>query len=474
MLIIVIGRFFQIILAFLTVKLATTLLTPAAYGQMSQLVALTSGFTLVLVNPVGMFINRRLHTWELQGKVPQYFMRYGLYLLLICFFSAFFISVVNYFSPIIDGMHVIWIIIIVCLSLFFNTANQTFIPSLNLLDFRNWFVVLTLATLIASLILSVFICYILAAAPEYWQLGQVLGQAILGIVAGIIFFRLLKPAVVQPHSSHTSSGLVTLITFAWPLAFSVGLTWLQSQSYRFTVSNEVGLTALGLFVAGYGISAAIIASFESVLTTYFLPKFYRQIASNDNQQQIQAWQQYAEAVLPALLLTSAFIIGFAHELTQILLGSKFQAAWSFVIWGAFAEAGRVIVATYAFIAHARMKTYSLLLPNLIGAVSALILLKLLTPLFNIEGVGIALTGASAVVILAMHIILRKQLPITLPWQALAKALLYIVGIMALLLLANLLFGATISVWEALIKLAGFGLLYLVSVYGLIYKTIKVS
>jgi O-antigen/teichoic acid export membrane protein len=114
---------------------------------------------------------------------------------------------------------------------------------------------------------------------EFWLLGLLLGQIIFAIIGTQIFFRKLQP---QAHANFPGrSHLHTLFCFAWPIAICVGFNWLQTQGYRFFVGDSVGLVALGLFVAGYGISVGVIAAFESVMTTFFLPYFYKTISNNN-------------------------------------------------------------------------------------------------------------------------------------------------------------------------------------------------
>src|SRR5580698_3094950 len=58
-----VGRGAQFLLALATVRVGTTLLSPAEMGRVSLVVTTTGFFIFLLVNPVGMFINRRLHSW---------------------------------------------------------------------------------------------------------------------------------------------------------------------------------------------------------------------------------------------------------------------------------------------------------------------------------------------------------------------------------------------------------------------------
>jgi len=474
MLIIFLGRLGQILLTFLTVKLATTFLSPSGYGQMSLILAVIAGFNSVLINPVGMFVNRRLHGWVDAGTVKKYFINYAGYLLLVILIATIVIIVLQNTIGLVVGVLTSWLVVIIGISLLFNTANQTFIPSLNLLNFRIWFVVLSLITLLASLLLSLFFAYIFQANAEYWLFGQVLGQAFLGVVSGVIFFRVIKTVKVKEPIAQLKSQKQwsAMFLFIWPLAVAVGLHWVQTQSYRFIVGKTLGLSSLGLFVVGYGVSASIIASYESVLTTYFLPLFYRRVSLDDRSIQSRAWLRYASAVFPTLFLTAFFIICFSQDICKILLGPNFQLAYHYVIYGALAESGRVIVATYSYIAHARMKTYKLLPANITGAIIAPTLIFLLTPHFGIKGAGIALVIASASLVLVLRITLNKQLNISFPWKEMFKAIIFCLILCSLFLIANVLFKPAVNIWEAMLWVGAFGFVYLFFVYKLLSELLQ--
>lgn len=180
---------------------------------------------------------------------------------------------------------------------------------------------------------------------------------------------------------------------------------MQGQGYRYIIDDQLGLSQLGLFVAGYGISAGIIAAFESVLTTYFQPRLYRDVSGANPTQQAQAWHRYAAAVIPSLILTVALIMILAPELTRLLLGENFQSAANFLIWGALAEAARVLMGVYSLIAHVHMRTRWLIMPNIIGATLSITLSALLIPIMGAAGAGVGLIVSGFSVVIVMHIFL---------------------------------------------------------------------
>lgn len=396
-------------LALAMMRVATMLLSPEEMGKISLVLTTTAFFALFLVNPVGMFINRRIHAWKANGAARYYLTRYASYLLLVAFIASIALTALYLMGLVDFGIPFGWLIFLVCSSLIFNTINQTAIPSLNLLGDNRRFVLLTLLTLAASFACATFIVKTNQPLAQYWLLGLLLGQSLLAIIGCKILFSHLKTAKnIEQYPLIQKQHLRALFSFAWPVAIAAGLGWVQGQGYRYILGGQLGLAQLGIFVAGYGISAGIIAGIESVLTTYFQPRLYRDVSLNqDPDSYAQAWQRYASAVIPSLVLSVALIAILAPELTKVFVGKDFQSAVDFVIWGAIAETARVLMGVYSLIAHIYIRTHWLILPNVVGAMVAMICCVLLIPNFGELGVGISLAVSGAVVVVLVHYLLAR-------------------------------------------------------------------
>lgn len=409
MITIIFGRAAQFLLALAMMRVATTLLSPEEMGRVSLVLSTIAFFALFLINPVGMFINRRLHAWQASGVARHYLIRYANYLLLVALIASTSLPLFHMTGVVNFGISIGWLIFLVCGSLLFNTISQTSLSSLNFLGDSGKFVLLSVATIAASFACATLLVQAVQPSAQYWLLGLLLGQTLLGVLGTkILFARLNKPGVLHAPPVIHRRHLHVLFSFAWPVAIAAGLGWVQGQGYRYLLEGQLGLAQLGLFVAGYGISAGMIAGFESVLTTYFQPRLYRDVSMNHPVKQAQAWQRYAAAVIPSLLLTVALIVMLAPELTRLFLGENFQTAADFVIWGALAEAARVLMGVYSLIAHVYMRTRWLILPGLIGAILAIILCALLIPGFGAAGAGMGLALSGFAVVATMHIMLARQ------------------------------------------------------------------
>lgn len=459
MITIIIGRAAQFLLALIMMRVATTLLSPAEMGRVSLVLTTIAFFALFLVNPVGMFINRRLHAWQANGLAKRYLIRYVTYLLLVVLIAAIGLPLFYKTGLVNFGISIGWLLILVCGSLLFNTINQTSIPSLNMLGYSKSFVWLSLATLATSFVCA-FLLINMQPTAQYWLLGLLFGQIIFALLGTqVLFAKLHTTEKLHVLPTIGKRHVKQLLNFAWPVSIAAGLAWVQGQGYRYLMDSQLGLSQLGLFVAGYGISAGIIAAFESVLTTYFQPRLYRDMSMANPDQQAQAWHRYAAAVIPSLILTVALIIILAPELTRLLLGENFQSAAHFLIWGALAEAARVLIGVYSLIAHVHMRTRWLITPNIIGATLSITLSALLIPVMGAAGAGVGLMMSGFSVVVVMHILLVKWVVGGMQIRTMLKAVAFSIALWGVALSFRQLMDSTS--WMAVLGVSAvIGSLYL--------------
>jgi O-antigen/teichoic acid export membrane protein len=399
-----VGRAAQFLIALATVRIATTLLSPVEMGRASLIVTTTGFFVFLLINPVGMFINRRLHAWHAQGVGRQHLLAFGGYLFGVAAIAAVCLPLLKVSGAADLGLPLGWQIALVCGSLIIYQINNTAVPLLNLLGYGSAFIVLSIATVAASLIFAASLAWLVLPAAQYWLLGIMVGQAAVGLLGtNMLFHRLHEPAGKHHGITIDRRRVATLLGFAWPVSVAAVLGWIQGQAYRYLLGGELGLSTLGLFVVGYGISIGIISAFESVVTAYFQPRLYKDVSNGDSLGQSKAWSVYGRAMIPSLLLTAVLVVVVAPELSRLFLGRQFQSAAKYVAWGALADVTRAIVAVYSLVAHVKTRTKWLVMPNLIGAAISIGLCLVLIPRIGAVGVGLSLALAGIAVVATMHI-----------------------------------------------------------------------
>lgn len=428
----VVGRGVQLFLLVVTMKVGTTLMSPDEMARIFLITSAVNFYAMLLLNPVGMFIGRRLHSWNVDGKVGIY-IRYYWYYLFLCSLIAVGSLAVCVGGGFLDfHTNINWTLSLVGCTLIISTSNLIVIFGLNLLGFRGYYVYLTLASTFTSLVSSVFLVELFGRRAEFWLVGALIGQLLIGLVGSLIFYRKLNVFVNegQLKIGITPEKIQVIWSFTWPILICFGLVWVQTQSYRFFMESELGLVKVGMFVAGYAVSSGIISGFESVLTTYFQPAYFRKLADADRVEQGNAWSTYANSVLPSMLLVTFLVIALAPELTRMLLGRGYSESAQFVIWGAAAELARVASGVYGLIAQARMKTKILLLPNLVGGGVAIIMICLLMPKYGSVGVGWALALAGVGVFVSTFVSTRDEFLTTLQFKSIRYSIL--IGLLLIL------------------------------------------
>lgn len=422
MLAVILGRVAQFLLMLALLKISTYLLAPSEMGKMALVSSTIAFVSLFLVNPVGMYVNRQLHVWNTYGLIRHYLNYYWLYILLLGIVSAIILGGVNYFGWVDSHIGTHFLVAFIFLTLFFNTINQTSIPSLNMLGFRNSFILLSIATVLLGMLIALVLVYFYGRSFEVWMFGILAGQALLALIGTKIFYSKIKQPLIKHYTKINFANIKTVFAFSWPVAVAVGLTWFQSQSYRFFIEHFFGLPTLGLFVAGYGISAGIIAAFEAVFTTYFQPIFYQKVSASKAGDELLAWNAYAAAIIPSVVLLFFIITALAPKLTNLMLAVGYQASAKYVVWGAFIEIFRVIANVYGMAAHAKKDTKMLIFPNFVGATLAVGLIYCLIPLMGIQGIGLALAIAGLSVVLVLHAWMSNKFPLALPYNQIIKAI----------------------------------------------------
>jgi O-antigen/teichoic acid export membrane protein len=465
------GRLTQFILAFVTIKVMTTLLNPEQVGNYYLMLALISGILFLFINPIGLFINRRINSWERSHLIRQYMFLYLMYLLIVALISSLIsIYLINiYFEFKISSL---WVGVLISSSVFFNTINTTAIPSLNLLGHPIKYITLIILTVLFSLIFATLFVYNFETSFNYWFSGIVFGQLFVGIIGVIILYANTSGEInFNTKDILTIPKLRNLISFFWPISLSASFAWLHFQSYRFIVDNYLGAYELGIFVAGFGIGLSLIASAELMLTSYLLPKFYRSIEISDDIKKSKAWALYSGTIIPSLLVMGCLITILAPELTKIFLGPEFQSAVNYVIWGVLCEICRVIFGTYSLMAHAKMRTDWVIVPSFIGAIIAISFSIFLINRISIHAVGISMFTAGIISIVSLHIYMSLNIPINLNYRKLLMTLVFAISLYFLDIFIRA-YTPLNDIFYEICLVSLYLIIFLISQYFLLYKTIK--
>lgn len=389
------GRVLQILIALATMRLMTKLLSGAEVGNIYLILSMAAYFSLVFLSPVGLYMNRRLHKWNQEGNLLNYFACYNVYVMLVSLAAVPLLLLArNYFGA-GSGLGAAALCSLAAAYIYCGTWNSTVIPALNMLNYRRSFVAFSTGTLLLGLAASVALVKIYQASAVLWLLGQVAALLVFALAA--LAYLLLKikdkpePGYIWACLKEPKLGGV--IKFSLPLLFSAFFMWLQNQSYRFVVERYLGLEFLGTIAVGLSIAAAIAAAAESLAQQIYYPIYYSEINTQDGEARRQAWNRMAGMMIPLYLLLTVFVSFLAWHLVNILVDPKFRAAWIFTVFGAWVEFARITTNILASVAHSEMRTDSITRPYMYGG------------LFTVAGIFLAARSAAYVYLVPAALVL---------------------------------------------------------------------
>jgi len=368
--VIIIGRFFQALLGVAALRIMTAVLSPAQAGSMFLILSFVTGFAFFFINPVGMYINRRLHAWQAGGIIMPHFSGFNIYVFLISAAAVPITLVVKKISGAGSDLPGLSFALTVSAYLYFNTWNMTLVPALNMLGYRIPFVVFSVLTIGIGLLLSLLVSIKISATAFSWLSGQIIAMFLISLAAACSLCKNTKENfsgfIKFQLGSINKEAVRDVAAFALPLAGATLFMWLQNQGYRLIVEMKAGAEFLGYLAVGLGIAASLAAVAESLVQQIYFPAFYKQISSGGPEERKNALAELSEKTLPVYVILLFFTVSLASQLTGLIVAPKFRDAAKFVAFGALIEFFRMAANIISSAAHAEMRTKMLIKPYVAG------------------------------------------------------------------------------------------------------------
>lgn len=366
--IILMGRIFQVLIAFVTLKVVTNYLSSANVAYYFLFLSLMNYFGMALISPAGQYVNRQLHLWKEEKVVLNRLFNHGLYILgvsLLAIPLVFFASTLG----LLEGLSGWELSLMMGLAVFSNTLITTLVPTLNMFNYRLSFVFFTVAWLLLSLLLSILFIWWIGENVFLWFAGQIISQLFFSVVAIWFFKKHLRESFSISNSLSILSWAKTkqVFHFAFPLLISTFLLWMATDSFRFILEKTHGLEYVALFSVGFAISQRFSYAIEAIAQQVYYPDYYAKMNAPTLEERSQAWQKMFYSSLPLYILTTLGTVVLAPWLIRFFSGPQYLSAVPFVVGGAIFNLFRKIAATFSMLAHSERKTNLLMLPYFVGA-----------------------------------------------------------------------------------------------------------
>ena len=399
------GRIAAALMALVTIRAATTFLTPEQYGVLALLITVQTFCGLILVNPVGQHINLHTHAWWDDGTLIARLKRYRRYIFAVSLIGC---VVVVGTGKYLSVEQVLWRAIAIFIMVAAGTWNATLISLLNMVGFRAASILWTMITGVIGLISSIILCIWFPSAVA-WFSGQAIGMTVGALGARHV----LRKQTMQLNFAQDSLPLLdrsAILTYCLPLALATGLMWIQLSGYRFMIENYWGLAQLGLMAVGLNLAGQVWSLAESLAMQFLNPLFYRRVSDHENSIEVElAFSDLLNTLVPVYLVLAGSLVLGAPYLLKILVNSQYQDAIKFVMLGSSIELCRVLGNILSNAAHTKRKTISLALPYAAGAFVSLILIYLVAAWhMEIIWAGAALIMGGMAMLLVMWFEMRRQ------------------------------------------------------------------
>lgn len=424
-----IGKFFQLLLLFIAVKVFTTLLSDVEVGNLILILSITMFFGLALINPVGSFINRELNNWVDSKTIWRQFLKFNAYVIFIsflAFMAPMFLAVVG----VGQSIDTLYFSIVVSFFVFFNTWNQTLIPSINLLFHRKAFVFFTLISVILYLFFSSLFVLFIDASAIWWLIGQMTGLALGALFSWIYLQKFLPKETHSSLFSFSLSDIKTVVRFSLPIAFATLLLWIIGNAYKLLIDYQLGAEALAYLGLALMLAFSLAGAVESLALQVFHAPFYKSITTANNiEERAQAFQRFIDDAVPIITGAVFVLMACAPYLLTILADDRFSSIVFYFSLALIFELIRIYTNLLGHAAHSEYKTLQNIGPYLLGAITVLIGLPVALTMDNWEyAVILTLFVGWLVSLLWMIRTARKILNFTFPFKQIFKIIVFLLPV----------------------------------------------
>lgn len=426
---IVTGRIGNALILLFSLRVMTSLLEPTEYSLLAILTAFQSFAGIVLISPVGNYLNRHIHEWHDSGNLDEEMRALSPYWLAAGILTAVVAALWFWLSRGEQtAATAITVGLAVGLAIYAVTQHGVTVNRLNMLGKRRESVVWQLASSSLGLIFSAAFTQVESSAI-YWLVGQGLG-------AWLAYYGARKVLVdgVPPIRAYQRDKLRSLFRrtefkrFCLPLAAVATLIWMEGNGYRFLLERTWSPEALAFFLLGLSVPAQMSALLESIVTQLVFPYFFRSLAGNtDMQQRQRAVGSMAELLLPLYLMWTVFLVVGSPYVLVLIADPRYHPATQWVLFGALAELARLTGNVWQLAAQAEKDFAAVLAPFAIGAAGVL------GAGLASASLGLSPLNFAVLMLLALYVkagaIIRamwRLMPIRLPWRRVVLAVLMLV------------------------------------------------
>ena len=399
----------QVFIAFVTLRLLTSLMTTDELANYYLVLALLAFFNLVLLNPAAVYFGRNILEWKKKCDLVNAFLVFLGYVTFISIIAIIIVSCLIYFFDYDQKFNYLHLMLFVFFALVISTVHRNLLNAINTLGHRLKFAILLMTTVFVGFMFSCFFFFLVSKSALFWLTGIVLSECIFIFVLLRIYAGDTASSIGVFFNFINLDKIRHLFSFCIPIALTTLFMWGQNISYRFVVDYKYSTEVLAELAIAFGVAAAVFSSLESIAMQHYNPIFLRNIFNKDKETMAQAWNSMAAELIPVYLLTTMFVILFSKPLLVVLVDSKYHHIQYFVMIAAVFELSRVLTNLLNNVSQAVYQTSVTVAPYALGGSLATLSLIILDLSNNTLIIPMIMAGSYMLTLLFMFCRMRQLL-----------------------------------------------------------------
>ena len=406
----VFGRAIQAATSLFALHLTTNLLGQEELGKVYYILSIQAFFALFLINPVGQYFNRKTNYWFQNKVVFSAYVKQSKYILYITFFSIVFLYFLRDIWNISLENRTIALISLLIAS---QSINQTIIPLFNMLNYRGYFVVLTILTSVLSVILSLIFVKTINNTAFSWLLGIVAGNFILLVISSVMFRKkIIGGSTESDNNLEFKWNKKDILRFSLPISVATLGMWFVNSGYRILVEKHYGLEYLSYIGVGIAIASQIFALAESLITQYFLPILYKNVEGAKSDKRVCHINSYLNKVIPIYFSLGIFFTFSIKAFLPFLVGKQYYGVIEVAIYGIWIEFSRVTTNALSIICQIENNTKLFPIPFFKGSAFTIVGVSFIK--IGVDHFTNLLLISAAIVLVSMFFLMKKIISFNFP------------------------------------------------------------
>ncbi|HGF6562048.1 hypothetical protein GKR71_01080 [Providencia sp. wls1922] len=328
------SRIYEILLAFLLLKISSDLLSPEEYGKLGLLTTITQGIAWFFLAPLQNFIlvntiNANDNGWL--KKIIKFEILYSIFISYFCY------SILVYFEiiPNVILNNTISLIVFI-ISVSCPVIIQTLLPILNIKKIHNVFLRISILSSSLGFLLPIIFVKYYEHTYLYWLLGVNLAPAIVIILIILWGYK-------HSHFNCITNNPIPskkLMLFCVPLAGAIIFQWFNLQGYRLQLENYFSIYTIGIFIMGFTFCGRFFNAIEKILTTVLMPSIYNRetgVTIND------AWLKYLKTSFIVYTLFFLFFMISSEYIFNEIISDQYNESIEFIKIGLIYDYSRCML-----------------------------------------------------------------------------------------------------------------------------------